>query len=59
MGRSSKNPKKHIVSCRINNEEFEILADLAQKTGCNISNLLRRSLDLQIAGSEENVFSGN
>lgn len=44
MGKSVENPKKFIVSCRINDREMEQLQKLAKQSGTNISNLLRRSL---------------
>lgn len=46
MGKTVANPKKYIISCRVNDEELEILQELAKESGTNISNLLRRSLDL-------------
>lgn len=44
MGKSVENPKKFIVSCRINDREMEQLKKIAEQSGTNISNLLRRSL---------------
>lgn len=44
MGKSVENPKKFIVSCRINDNEMEQLKKLAEQSGTNISNLLRQSL---------------
>jgi len=46
MARTSTNPKKFIVSCRVNNEEMETLRDLAEEHGLSITMLLRKSLDL-------------
>ncbi len=46
MARSVKTPKKYIVSCRINDDEMEILKRLAARDNTNISDLLRLSLDL-------------
>lgn len=46
MGKSVENPKKYIISCRVNDQEMQILQDLAKHNGTNISNLLRRSLNL-------------
>lgn len=46
MGKSVENPKKYIISCRINDHEMETLQALAEAQGTSISNLLRRSLDL-------------
>ena len=44
MGRSVKNPKKHIVSCRINEWELEALQHLTAESGTSVSELLRESL---------------
>ncbi len=46
MARTSKNPKKFIVSCRVNSEEMEVLKALAEDTGINLSDLLRHGLTL-------------
>nr|WP_320049138.1 hydrogen-dependent growth transcriptional repressor [uncultured Desulfuromonas sp.] len=45
MGRKKEHPKKHIVSCRINTEEMEILRELSEDSGLSITMLLRKSLD--------------
>ncbi len=44
MGKTVKNPKKFIVSCRVNDNEMEALNKLAQDAGTNISDLLRQSI---------------
>jgi hypothetical protein len=44
MGKSVKNPKKHIVSCRVNEGEMETLQHLTEESGISISDLLRQSL---------------
>jgi hypothetical protein len=46
MGKSVENPKKYIISCRVDDQELQTLQELARSAGTNISNLLRRSLDL-------------
>lgn len=46
MGKSIENPKKYIISCRVDDQEIQILRELARSAGTNISNLLRRSIDL-------------
>lgn len=46
MARTSQNPKKFIVSCRVNDEEMENLRELAEESGLSITMLLRKSLDL-------------
>lgn len=47
MGRSVENPKKHIISFRVDDCEIVTLRRLARASNTNISNLVRRSLDLQ------------
>lgn len=44
MGKSVENPKKFIVSCRIDDREMQQLKKIAEESGTNISNLLRQSL---------------
>ncbi|PLX83387.1 MAG: hydrogen-dependent growth transcriptional repressor [Desulfuromonas sp.] len=44
MGKKVTNPKRHIVSCRVNEEEMELLMDLARKSNVSISTLVRRSI---------------
>ena len=44
MGRAVNQPKKYIVSCRINGNEMETLNKIAQEAGTNISDLLRQSI---------------
>ena len=44
MGKSVKSPKKHIVSCRVNEGEMETLQHLTEESGISISELLRQSL---------------
>lgn len=44
MGRSVQNPKKFIISCRVNDEEMELLQRLADRSGLSISNLMRQTL---------------
>lgn len=44
MGKSVKNPKKHIVSCRVNEVEMEVLQHMTEEYGTSISELLRQSL---------------
>jgi len=46
MGKSVKNPKRFIISCRVNDQEMQILQERAKEAGTNISNLLRDSLDI-------------
>ncbi|NOY13560.1 MAG: hydrogen-dependent growth transcriptional repressor [Deltaproteobacteria bacterium] len=44
MGRRAANAKKFIVSCRVNNEEMDLLQSIAKKSDSSISELLRKSL---------------
>lgn len=44
MGKTVENPKKYIISCRINDEEMQVLQDLSKEHGTSISTLLRQSL---------------
>lgn len=46
MGRSSSNPKKFIISFRVNDREMRALHERAQKSGVSITRLMRQSLDL-------------
>lgn len=45
MGKTVENPKRYIVSCRVNDDEMEALQRIAANADLSISNLLRRSLD--------------
>jgi hypothetical protein len=45
MGKSVQNPKKFIISCRVNDQEMEMLQQLADKSGLSISKLLRQTLN--------------
>lgn len=47
MARVSDNPKKFIISCRINHQEMEALQERAEANGMSITMLLRKSLELQ------------
>jgi len=44
MGKSVENPKKHIISCRISDEEMAALQQIADTKGQNISDLLRQTI---------------
>ncbi len=54
MGKSVDNPKKYIISCRVNDDELQTLQEMAKTAGTNISSLLRLSLNLL----EENPAGG-
>jgi len=59
MGKSVDNPKKFIISCRVDNDELQTLQEKAKAAGTNISALLRLSLDLlEQDGGEVSQFSG-
>lgn len=45
MGKRLKNPKKHIVSCRVNHKEMEILKLAADRSSLSISEILRLCLE--------------
>jgi hypothetical protein len=47
MGRHNPNPKKFIISCRVNAREMRTLQERAEEAGLSITMLLRQSLDLQ------------
>ncbi len=46
MARAVENPKRFIISCRVDDEEMRILQRRAQKAGVSISKLLRNCLEL-------------
>lgn len=46
MGRTSDNPKKFIISCRVNHREMRNLQERAEECGISITNLLRKCLEL-------------
>jgi len=53
MGKSVKNPKRFIISCRVNDEEMQVLQDRAKQAGTNISKMLRESLDIPKMGQQQ------
>jgi hypothetical protein len=58
MGKSVDNPKKFIISCRVDNDELQTLQEKARAAGTNISALLRLSLNmLEQDGGEVSQFS--
>lgn len=46
MGRTSNNPKKFVISCRVNHKEMRDLQERAEEYGISITNLLRKCLKL-------------
>ena len=47
MGKSVKNPKHFIISCRVDDNQLVILQERAKACGTNISNLLRDCLEIE------------
>jgi len=47
MGKTVKNPKRFIISCRVNDEEMRLLQQRAKEAGTNISNLFSPILKLR------------
>jgi hypothetical protein len=45
MGKTVENPKKYIISCRIDDGEMQVLQEIARAAGTNISTLMRLSLN--------------
>ena len=52
MGKSVQNPKKHIISCRVNEVEMEVLQHMTEEFGTSISELLRQSV-FQLCDQQE------
>ena len=55
MGKPVENPKRYIISCRINDDEMQVLQDLARRADTSISTLLRHSLDLLQQGLDQEL----
>ncbi|BCR03570.1 hypothetical protein DESUT3_06390 [Desulfuromonas versatilis] len=51
MGKTVENPKKFIISCRIDDQEMQLLQELAKEANTSISNLLRQSLTMLDSGT--------
>lgn len=45
MGKTVKNPKRFIISCRVSDKELQTLQDHARASGTNLSELLRQCLN--------------
>lgn len=45
MAKVKENSKKHIISCRVDNHEMDILKERADRDGVSITQLLRACLD--------------
>ncbi len=46
MGKTSNNPKKFVISCRVNHREMQDLIERADEEGVSITALVRKSLNL-------------
>ncbi len=46
MGKTVENPKKFIISCRVDDQEMQALQELAKEANTSISNLLRQSINM-------------
>jgi Ribbon-helix-helix domain len=44
MGRIAENPKKHVLSFRVDVKEWKLLQKASRKTGVDVSTLLRQYL---------------
>jgi hypothetical protein len=51
MSRVVENPKKHILSFRVDEADMELLKKVSRKTGADISTLLRRSLQVALGAN--------
>lgn len=45
VGKQRKDPKKHIVSCRVNRREMELLKMAAAQSSLSISEIVRSCLE--------------
>lgn len=46
MAKVTRNPKKFIISCRLDDREMQMLQEIAKKQEVSITTLLRQSLNL-------------
>lgn len=46
MARYSDDPVYHVITFRVNNEEKEILQQLAKKSGRTVSGFMRKKLEI-------------
>lgn len=55
MARVNDNPRKFIISCRVNHREMQELHERARESGLSITALLRECLDFpEEAGRKQN-----
>jgi len=59
MGRTSSNPKKFIISFRVDDREMRTLHERAQQSGVSITRLMRQSLDLPFQKQISSNLLGN
>lgn len=59
MAKSVPDPKKFVISCRVNDRELQILQNLANQSGSSISALLRNSLVLLAQDFSESRHSAH
>jgi len=58
MAKHKENSKKFIISCRVDNQEMDILKERADRDGVSITQLLRACLDF-VEGETRRQSSGN
>lgn len=44
MGKCVENPKRSIISCRVDDRELEAIQELSRRTGIKVSDLVRHTL---------------
>jgi macrodomain Ter protein organizer (MatP/YcbG family) len=44
MGKKLDNPRRNIISCRLDDREFQALQKIARQSGINLSELLRQTI---------------
>lgn len=49
MGKKKENAKKNIISCRIDDNEMNMLKQCANRDGVSITEVLRHSINLLIS----------
>lgn len=46
MAKVTQNPKKYIISCRLDDREMQMLQEIAKQQAVSITTLVRQSLNL-------------
>lgn len=54
MSRHSDDPVKHVISFRVNQEEKQLLKELAREYRCSVSDFLRKNLQ-ELTSERENI----